>query len=393
MTGRMTKRRWAASAALTVLAGLVAWRVHALVAGAAGPRVPVPHAVRVDAVRAARRSVPLVIEAPGTVTSEHSVAVRAQVGGTLREVRFHEGDEVAAHQLLFVIDPEPYRIAVDQAEGQVEQDKAKLAADQANAARMAKLVKSGYVSTQDDQNAAALVEQDRGLLAADEARLAQAHLNLSYTHITAPIAGRTGALAFKAGNLVQANDAVPLVTINQIAPIEIRFDVPQAQIGSLLAHRNDPALSVAVRGPAGQLVAAGGRLVFIDNAVNSGAGTLAVKAEFANTGRRLWPGELVTAELVLSVQKDALVVPAIAVQPGQNGDYVYTVADGRIAVRDVAVAREHGGLAVISHGLSPGNVVVVHVPRDLREGMPARVRLVAFPSGSSGTAAAADAAT
>lgn len=385
---------WSAAVVLVVIAGLVAWRIEAILAGPshqyAGRGAQGGRMLALDAVRAERRSVPYVISASGTAETEHSVAVRAQVGGTLQRVLFDEGDEVKAGQLLFVIDPEPYRIAVAQNTGQVEQDEAKLAADKANAERMANLVKSGYVSTQDDENAAALVKQDEGTLASDKAKLAQASLQLGYTQIRAPISGKTGALAFKSGNLVQANGTTALVTINEIAPILVQFDIPQSQLPPLMKNLEDPALNVAVRGPDGNLVEGDGKLVFMDNTINPDSGTLSLKAEFSNAKRLLWPGELVTVELTLAIEKDAVVIPAIAVQPGQNTGYVYTIEKGKVQVHDVEVAREFGGLAVIAKGISPGDVVIFHVPRELREGMSAKAKLLPFPS-TTQTAAAATA--
>lgn len=372
MRQRRKTARWAVAAVLLAVAGIAAWRVQRLLAPAT-TQGHGQHALMVDAVRATRRPVPLIIAAPGTVQSYHSVAVRAQVGGMLDQVNFQEGDEVKAGQLLFLIDPKPYKAQVDQARGQVEQDRAKLASDKANAERTARLVKKGYVSSQDNENAQALVEQDRGTLAADEAKLEQAQLQLSYTRITAPISGKTGALAYKAGNLIQANDTTPLVTINQLSPILVQFSIPQSQLTPLMRHRDDPALSAFVTDASGRPITSGGHLVFIDNAINQNAGTLSLMAQFANTERELWPGELVSVGLRLAIQQNAVVIPAIAVQPGQQGSYVYAVKDGHASARYVDVAREYGGYAVIDKGLAPGDVVVVHVPRDLHDGVAVRV--------------------
>lgn len=376
MAQRRKIARWVILALLLGVTGIAAWRAQRLLTGSGAGNKSFARELTVDVVRVSKRSVPLVIGAPGTVQTHHNVAVRARVGGMLEKVAFREGDEVKQGQLLFVIDPEPYEVQIAQARGQVEQDRAKLATDTANAKRMARLVKQGYVSSQDNENAAALVLQDKGTLAADEAKLDEAKLQLGYTRITAPIGGKTGALAYKAGNLVQANDTTPLVTINQISPILVQFDIPQSQLAPLMRHRDDPALSVFVRDPSGRQIASGGRLVFIDNAINQAAGTLGLKAEFPNTDHVLWPGELVSVGLRLAVQHDAVVIPAVAVQPGQGTSYVYTVENGHVAARNIDVAREYEGYAVIDKGLEPGDVVVVHIPRELHEGVAVHTRVL-----------------
>lgn len=379
MTGSKKLRRWSIGLGIAaVILGLVGWRVHVLVskpADAHGVGRDAPR-LSVDVVRAGRRAIPRVIETSGVVETRHSVAVRAQVSGMLKKVLFNEGDEVKAGQLLFVIDPKPFEAVVTQNEGQVKQDEAKLASDRANAERMRNLVKSGYVSKQNNQNAQALVEQDEGLLDADRAKLAQARLQLGYTKITAPITGKTGAIAYKAGNLIEPGDTTALVTINQIAPILVQFDISQSNLALLLAHRDDPGLKVAVRGPNGKTIANDGRLVFIDNTINQNSGTLSLKAQFPNKNRRLWPGELATVDLILGVEHNVIAIPSVAVQPGQNGSYVYLVEDGRVAVRDVSVGREYAGETVISKGLSAGDVVVVHVPRELHQGVAVRTNLL-----------------
>lgn len=373
MAQRRKTALWAIATALLVVSGIAAWRVQRLLAPAPSQR-HARHALNVDTVTAARRPVPLVIAAPGSVQSYHSVAVRARVGGILEKVAFQEGDEVKSGQLLFVIDPKPYEVQVAQAEGQVEQDRAKLATDRTNAQRLARLVKQGYVSSQNNESAQALVEQDQGTLATDEAKLEQAKLQLSYTRIAAPISGKTGALAYKAGNLIQANDATPLVTINQLSPILVQFSIPQSQLAPLMRHRDDPDLSAFVTDASGRAIAFGGHLVFIDNTINQNTGTLSLMARFPNTNHLLWPGELVSVGLRLAIEQNAVVIPAIAVQPGQQGGYVYAVRQGHVVVREVDVAREYAGYAVIDKGLQPGDVVIVHVPRELHSGLAVTIR-------------------
>lgn len=381
-------------AAVIAVIGLLAWRIHALMAPAGhhgrgrGRFARNMNSLDVDVVKVARQSVPRVIHAAGTVQTNHSVAVQAQVSGTLKKVLFNEGDQVKAGQLLFIIDQKPYEIQVAQAKGKVEQDKAKLASDKANAERDARLVKQGFVSTESNQNAAALVLQDKGTLATDQASLAQANLQLGYTRIRAPISGKTGALAYKSGNLIQANATTPLVTINQISPILVQFDIPQSQISDLERHMTDPSMEIFIRSSTGSLIASGGKLAFIDNTVNQSSGTLTLKAIFDNKNHVLWPGELVHVSVQLTVQHNALVVPNTAVQPGQQGNYVYLVEHGKVVDKTVDVEREYKNYAVIDKGLHPGDEVVVHIPRDLHEGLAVRPHLLPAVNVASGASSA-----
>lgn len=383
--------RWIVLAAAVAVLGLLAWRVTGLLSGAGDHRHRSANVMEVDAVSVSRQPVPLVLHAAGTVQTFHSVAVRPQVGGILQKVLFNEGDEVKAGQLLFVIDPKPYEVQVAQARGQLEQDKAKLDSDRTNAERSARLVKQGYVSSQDNQNAQALVEQDKGKLAADQAALDNAELQLGYTKIRAPISGKTGALAYKSGNLLQANDTTALVTINQLAPIQVQFQIPQSQIAMLQRYRQDPALNVFVNSPNGSLIANNGKLAFIDNSINPDSGTLTLKANFSNKQHRLLPGELVHVGLQLTVQPNLVVIPTTAVQPGQQGNYVYIIKNGKIAVRDVKVLRQYGDYAVIGQGLNVDDEVVVRIPRDLREGLAVRANLM--PAVTLAASAASSAST
>lgn len=352
-----------------VLGGVVAWRIYDNTHAARMERHGDRGVLTVDVVAVAKQSVPVVMQLTGHAETEHSVAVRARVSGVLQKVLFQEGDEVAAGQLLFVIDPEPYAIQVAQSEGQVKQDEARLEADQANANRVTGLTQGGYVSEQDVENAKAKVKEDKAAIAVDKAKLAEARMQLGYTRITAPIAGKTGAIAFRTGNLVQAAEQTPLVTINQIAPILVRFDVPQSRLSEVQQFDRAGSIVVSALESNGTPIESDGKLVFIDNSVNKASGTVSLKARFPNGTHKIWPGQLMAVNLTLTTEHDVKVVPGIAVQPGQNGSYVYALQDGRVHVRNVTVQREYRGLAIIEGGVETGDLVIVRVPRNIKEGL------------------------
>lgn len=351
------------------LAGLAGWRIYDNTHPDA-MRDPHRHdTTSVDVVAVAQKSVPVVLRLTGHAQTEHSVAVRARVGGVLEKVLFHEGDEVARNQLLFVIDPAPYRIQVAQSEGQVKQDEAKLEADEANDKRLGGLTHGGFVSAQDVENARAQVKEDRAAIATDKAKLAEARIQLGYTRIRAPIGGKTGAIAFKSGNLIQVSDATPLVTINQLSPILVQFDVPQSQLPAVRRYYRDGAMTVTALQADGTPIERDGKLVFIDNGVNQSSGTVSLKARFPNPRHQIWPGQLMMVDLTLTTEHNVNVVPTIAVQPGQQGSYVYAVQHGKVRVRNVTVRREYRGMSIITGDLHPGDLVVVRVPRSIRDGI------------------------
>lgn len=359
------------------LVGVVGWRVY-------DNTHPDPRhgrgggVITVDAVKVETRSVPVVLQLTGHAQTEHSVAVRARVGGMLNRVLIQEGDEVRAGQLLFVIDPEPYRIQVAQFEGQVHQDEARLEADLANAKRVSGLTGGGFVSAQDVENAQAKVKEDKAAIATDRAKLAEARMQLGYTKIRAPISGKTGAIAYKTGNLVQAGDTTPLVTINQIAPILVRFDVPQSRLPDVQRYDRNGSIVVSALQANGTPIEDDGKLVFIDNGVNQASGTVSLKARFPNTGHRIWPGQLMMVNLTLTTEHNVMVVPTIAVQPGQRGNYVYAVQNGKVEVRDVKVQREYQGMSIIEGSIKPGDLVVVRVPRSITDGIAAKANVITF---------------
>jgi multidrug efflux system membrane fusion protein len=311
----------------------------------------------VTVVRAARQAVPYEIAATGTVEPLRSVAVTPLVGGLLMHVRFAEGDEVAAGQILFEIDPRPFQASEQQAAANLSRDVAQADAAVRDAARYEALVKDKFVTEEDYQAKQAAADALSATVRADSAALTMARLNLAYATIRAPIAGRTGGLLLHEGNQVVANLATPLVTINQLRPIVVRFTVPATQLPEL-QRRVGQALRVRVR-PAQDTTSFDGDLAFIDNHIDSSTGTVLLKGHFANTAGRLWPGEFVDVTLVLGQQDDAMVVPAQAVMNAQQGTYVFIVTPaGTAKQQPVIVQRTLDTLAVIAKGVELGDMVV-----------------------------------
>src|SRR5437870_7505992 len=261
--------------------------------GAGGPaRIPVTVA------RAEQRAVPYEIIATGTVEPRQTVSVQSQVTGVLTQVAFREGDDVAAGQVLFQIDARPFQAALDQARAMLARDQAQAQSAVLDAQRYAELVKQDYVTKSDYEAKRAAAEALQAVVRADSAATASAALNLEWARIRAPIAGRTGRLPVREGNLVRANAPDPLVIINQIHPILVRFAVPERALHDIQRYRKN-RLPVVVSPSKGDSVFSEGVLTFVDNNVDTTTGTVLLKAEFANPDGVLRPGEFLSARLQL----------------------------------------------------------------------------------------------
>ena len=344
-----------------LLLGLAACKEEAL---------PPPSPVPVTLAVVERQAVPFELLATGTVEPLQAVSVQPQISGPIVRVAFREGQDVAKGQVLFQIDPRPFQAALSRAEAILERDKAQEANARQEAARYTELAGQEYVTAQQyDQSRTAAA----ATLAASQAELAEARLNLQYATIRAPIAGRTGSLRAREGNLVRANEASPLVTINQIRPILVRFAVPAANL-SLIQERRTEQLVVRAE-PVGGGQASEGTMSFVDNAVDTTTGTIMLKGTFPNRDGALWPGEFVNVRLRLYVDQDALTVPARAVVTGQQGSYVFVVQqDSTAATRPVKVVRQTGDLAVVSGEIEPGQQVVTDGQLRLRQGSKVQVK-------------------
>src|SRR5438105_6690386 len=343
--------------------------------GAGGPaRVPLP------CDRAEQRAIPCEIAATGTAEPRQTVSVQSQVTGVLTQVAFREGDDVAAGQVLFQIDPRPFQAALEQAQAMLARDHAQAQNAALDAQRYAELVKQDYVTKSDYEAKRAAAEALQAAVRADSAAVANAQLNLEWAAIRAPIAGRTGRLLVREGNLVRANAADPLVVINQIRPILVRFAVPQKYLGDIQRYHQHQ-LPVFASPSQADTVFSEGVLTFVDNSVDTTTGTVLLKGEFPNRDNVLWPGQFRNVRLQLYIDDKALVVPSQAVMTGQQGTYVFVLnQDGTARSQPVTVERPAGAYAVIAQGVRPGDEVVTDGQVRLVNGAPVEVKGSADPA-------------
>ena len=317
--------------------------------------------VSVSVTTVKRTMVPYIITANGVAEPMQTVAVEAQVNGILNRVTFSEGQNVEANQILFELDARQYVAVLDQARGQLARDVAMAANTRRDAARYAALVKEGYVTGSQADQAEATAASAAATVAADQATVSKAALDVANCTIRAPISGRTGSLLVRQGNLVKANSEPPLVVINQIQPILVRFAVPQSQFPDIQKYyRGGNALAVRASPSEGTGVPLNGTLAFVDNNVDSTTGTVLLKARFANPEGTLWPGQYTNVALQLYVDPNALTLLAPAVLTGQQGTYVFTIDSAGNAIQSpVRVARTVDSLSVIASGLKEGDRVII----------------------------------
>ncbi len=307
---------------------------------------------------AKQEPVPNTIAAIGNAEPYRTVQLKSMVDGQITRVLLRQGQDVHAGELLFQLDKRPFQAALDQALGKLAQDKATAAYNRAETNRDQALAQSGVIAPQVLQQQQALAQASAAAVQADEAAVETARVNLGYTDIRAPIDARAGAILVNLGNLVKANDTNPLTTLNQVTPLYVQFNIPESQLAAVRAG-GIGRLPVEAFVPDNPKPSPG-TLTFVDNAVDASTGTVKLMATFPNRDRRLWPGQFVNVQLMLGVDRHATVVPATAVQTGQQGKYVYVVQpDGTAVVRPVNSLRTYQQLAVIDSGIQPGERVIV----------------------------------
>jgi multidrug efflux system membrane fusion protein len=332
----------------------------------------------------------------GTVTPLQSVAVRPRGDGEITRIFFREGDTVRAGQPLFQLDSRVAEAQLGQARANLTS--ARAAADQARSdyVRAQQLVGKGFISAAvlDQRKAAAGAAE--AAIAAAQAAVQSAETALSFQTIRAPVSGRTGELGFRLGANVRAGEAVPLVTINQMSPISVRFLVPPDKVQAVRTAMADGGVTVAAHeqsAPADAPPLATGRLSFIDNNVGTGTGSVTAKADFVNVGDRLWPGAIINVEVPLAAASPRIALPEAAVQTGRDAPFVWAVgADNKVAMRDVSIAGRADGKVFLAGGVAPGEKIVVDALSRLKPGDTVRTRPGKRGGGQPGGASQAVAA-
>lgn len=320
-------------------------------------RVKPPIPVKV--AHAVQKDMPVQVRAIGNIEPYISVAIKSQVIGQISRVHFAEGSDVEKGALLISIDPEPFQATLSQAEATLVKDQAQARFAIEQAKRYEGLLKDGIVTHDQYDQLRANAESLAATLAADRAAIRNARIQLRYCSIRSPISGRTGTVALHPGNLVKAND-LPIVTVNQVTPIYATFSLPEKRLAELKRAMAAGQLKIEAVIPNEPGATETGTISFLDNAVNPATGTIKLKGVFANKSRKLWPGQFTDVVITLASRQNAVVVPANAIQTGQQGEFVYVVKpDSTVEMRQVTSAAAAGEETVIEKGVAPGETVVV----------------------------------
>jgi multidrug efflux system membrane fusion protein len=390
-----SKNRWWVWAIIFALIGFGCYKLYQFENGKKATMVSRRGALRprnIPIVAATARSgdMPVYLQGLGTVTAFNTVTVKTRVDGQLINVSYHEGQFVNKGDLLAEIDPRPYQVALDQAKSMLAQAQGTLAKDQAalkdaqaNYARDQELFREQIIAKQQLDTQLATADQARGAIQADEAAISaaqsninNAQLNLTYTRITAPISGRIGLRQVDAGNMVHASDATGLAIITQLQPIAVLFSIPQDQLPSILQKLHAGATLRTEAYDRDQVKKlADGTLLTVDNQIDTTTGTSRLKAVFPNTDGALFPNQFVNVRLALDTKRGAIIVPAVAIQRGPTGTFVYLIAeDSTVSVRPVKLGLSEGNDVSIDDGLQAGDRVVIDGAEKLTEGMQVTVR-------------------
>lgn len=367
--------------------------------GKPGGNMPIP----VTAATVQQQSMPVWLDAQGTVTPRNYVNVMPRVAGQLLSVDFQEGKPVVEGQLLATIDPRPYRIQVDQAQAQLMRDQAQLTGALSDMERYATLLAQDSISSQQVTTQQALVAQLKGTVASDQAALDNAKLQLEWTRITAPRSGIAGLRQVDKGNMVGTSGAIggggsalsgsaststPIVTIAQVQPITVTFAIAQNQLPTVLGRMRGATLPVQAWDQRRTAQLDSGKVIAVDNQINSATGTVMIKAEFANRHMALFPNQFVNVRMLVDTLGSAIVVPTAAIATGASGTYVYVI-DGsdKVSVRPITTTVNNLDYTAISTGLKAGERVVTDGLDRLKEGSTIQVVAVYGEKSTSGATA------
>jgi multidrug efflux system membrane fusion protein len=340
--------------------------------------------VSVAVAPALKQNVPYYLSGLGSVTAFNTVTVKTRVDGQLMKVHFTEGQFVHEGDLLAELDPRPFEVALEQMEGQLAKDQAQLKDARLDLGRYDELHKEGVIAQQQVDTQTAQVGQLEGGIRADQAQIDNEKLQLVYCRITAPLTGRVGLRLVDQGNIVHAADATGLVVITQVQPVATLFTLPEDSLPEVIQHMKNEELGVEAYSRDDTTKLASGKLVTINNQIDPTTGTVQLKAEFPNSDLSLWPNQFVNIRLMLTVRKDAIVVPLASIQHGTQGTYVYTVKSGKAILQPVTVDLTQGNISLIAKGVSEGDQVVVDGQERLQSGASVEVHSAAGPAGGPG---------
>lgn len=346
-----------------------------------------PQAIPVAVAPAEQRDVPVYLSGLGSVQAYNTVSLKSRVDGQIVQIAFKEGQLVKQGDLLIVIDPRPYQVALEQAEAALARDQSQLKNAQLDYDRYQGLFKEGVISQQQYDAQRALVGQLEGTVKADQATIDNAKLQLVYTRVTAPVNGRIGLRLVDIGNMVHATDTNPLLVLTQLQPIAVVFTLPEDSIPSVVKHMKTGTLEVDAYSRDDTTKLAAGKLLTIDNQIDPTTGTGKLKAIFDNVDNALFPNQFVNARLLLETRKGVTVIPAAAVQRGPQGSsFAYIVkSDKTVEVRPVKVALTQGTVSVIASGIAPGEQVVTDGQDKLQSGSHVEPRASSGPSANQTT--------
>jgi multidrug efflux system membrane fusion protein len=386
-TSATPRKSPARTAILILLAGLIAFATYRFVTTERAPSGRPPRETVAQPVGAAtigKGEINVIINGLGTVTPLANVTVRTQINGQLLDVGFKEGQIVKKGDFLAQIDPRPYQLAENQYEGQLVHDQGLLDQARANLARYQTLVKQNSIARQTAEDQAFVVKQYEGSVKTDQAQIDTQKLNLAYARITAPINGRVGLRLVDPGNYVQTTDTAGIAVLTQLQPITVIFVVPEDDIPAIMAQmKAGNPLEVTAYDRANVEKLAVGKVLTLDNQIDTTTGTVKVRAEFDNLDNKLFPNQFVNARLLVKTLKDVVTAPQTAVQLGAPGTYVYVIGtDNKVSARKVALGPQDNGMVAVTSGLSPGDRVVVDGADRLRDG--AQVFVAAVDGASVG---------
>lgn len=336
-------------------------------AAAPAPAPPVP----IVATTVVQHDVPIYLTGVGTVIAYNTDIVRAQIQGQITSINFTEGQQVHAGDLLAQIDPRPYQALIDQYVANLERDQAQLVNARANQARYNQLGDKGWATPQLIETQNAQVSQLQAAIKADQALIDAAKVQLSFTRLTSPIDGVVGIRQIDVGNIISPSNTNGLCVVTQLDPISLIFTLPETVLPQIQQQqrKTKAPLSVLAYNQDNTIRLGEGQLGLVNNEILQTTGSIQLKANFANKDRRLWPGELVNARLLLDTRHNGLTVPASVVQQGPNGPYAYVVnSDDTVSLRRIKVAEVSDGQALIDSGLKADEQVVVDGQYKLRPG-------------------------